>query len=183
MTNKSNVSINFDTAWAMLSRSVAAKKEIQEVCSNLVDEIKRIAKADAYDTGKYEASIEFFVVGAQQARRALNQRNVNRVRRKQGVVGKNKFIDIEFQGDPDGGAYDGSVGLVVSESPKSPLIEFGSLSRKASFPFTKAATTLSKDGLQFEKIFEGQEHSVDLDALGDKISKGRKRAAEKRAES
>lgn len=180
MTKKSNANIDFDRAWALLSRSVAAKNEIEKVCKDLVDEIKNNAISDAYDTGKYEQSIKFDIVGAQEGRRALKAKNNLRTRTRQGVVGKNKFIDIEFKGDPEGGAYDGSVGFVISTSPKSTLIEFGSLARKASFVFTKAATTIAQNGVTFEKIFEGKENAVNLEELGAKISRGRKNATKKR---
>lgn len=171
--HKSNATLDFDTMWAMLSRSTATRNQIEEISNAMADEIKRIALVEAFDKGNYAKSITASVTGAQQARRALNDANNNRTRRLQGVVGKNKFVDIEFKGDPDGGAYDGSVGLVVSTSPKSPIIEFGSLARKASFIFTTVAQNFSKDGIEFVKIFEGQEKKQDLVALGEAISKGK----------
>ena len=171
--HNSNATLDFDTMWAMLSRSTATRNQIEEISNAIADEIKRIALVEAFDKGNYANSITASVTGAQQARRALKDANNNRTRRLQGVVGKNKFVDIEFKGDPDGGAYDGSVGLVVSTSPKSPIIEFGSLARKASFIFTTVAQNFSKDGIEFVKIFEGQEKKQDLVALGEAISKGK----------
>ena len=166
--------------WAMLSRSTATRNQIEEISNAIADEIKSIALVEAFDKGKYASSIKASVVGAQQARRALNTANSDRTRRLQGVAGKNKFIDIEFKGDPDGGAYDGSVGLVVSTSPKSPIIEFGSLARKASFIFTTVAQNFSKDGIEFVKIFEGQEKKQDLLALSKAISKGKAKSKRKK---
>lgn len=170
--HKSNALVDFDTMWAMLSRSTATRNEIQQICNGMVAEIKRIAVAQAFDKGDYAESITATVTGAQQARRALKTANNDRTRRLQGVAGKNKFVDVEFKGDPDGGAYDGSVGMIASDNWLSPIIEFGSLARKASFVFTTVAHNFSKNGVQFVKIFEGQEHKKDLAALSDSIKRG-----------
>lgn len=178
--HKSNATLDFDTMWAMLSRSTATRNQIEKICNDMVEEIKRIAVAEAFDKGKYASSIKASVVGAQQARRALKNASSSRTRRLQGVEGKNKFIDVEFKGDSDGGAYDGSVGIVASANYLSPIIEFGSLARKASFIFTTVAQNFSKDGIEFVKIFEGKEHKQDLDALSQSIKRGKANARRKR---
>lgn len=175
MSKKSNAKIDFDRVWAAISRSTTLKAQIVQITEEVRSEAARLARADAFDEGDYADGIELNVVGAKQARAALRKATSARARKRSGAAGKNKFIDVEFSGDIDGGAYDGSIGIIAATEWKSLLIEFGSIARNPSFIFRRAAEAVTKPGVEFIPIVDIQPKSQDLEELGRRISEARRR--------
>lgn len=176
MSKKSNAQIDFDRVWAAISRSTTLKAQIVEITEKVREEAARLARAEAYDEGDYAAGIELNVVGAKQARAALRKATSARARKRSGAAGKNKFIDVEFSGDIDGGAYDGSIGIIAATDWKSLLIEFGSIARNPSFIFRRAAEAVAQNGVEFIPIVDIPSKTQNLEELGRKVSEGRRKA-------
>jgi len=151
---KSQLTLDYDAIWKGISRSTQARDALQQVAQELKAEAQRLAKQDAYDTGDFHDGIDVVLVPARQARQEFARGYAKRKAAGQ-VAAKSKFLDIETKGDPDGGAYTGTVAVVTSRSWKSWIIEFGSLARNPSFIFTRAVEAFNKEGVESAVTYRG----------------------------
>jgi hypothetical protein len=162
MTEKAKLTIDYDRVWAALSRSTQVRDRLAEIAEKVRDEATSLARSEAYDTGKYAAGIETGTLPARQVREKLR---ANRFRGS-GKRFSNPLIAAEFRGDPSGGSYDGTVGIVASRDWKSFLIEFGSIARSPSLVLTRAAQNVASrvKGVQWVALFEGKTTEQNLTA-------------------
>jgi hypothetical protein len=151
---KAKLSLDYDQVWKGISRSTQVRDALQAVADELKAEAQRLAKQDAYDTGDYHDGIDVLLVPARQARQEFARGYAKRKKAGQ-VAFSSKFLDADTKGDLDGGAYDGSVAIIVSRSWKSWIIEFGSLARNPSFIFTRALESFRKQGVEAEVTYRG----------------------------
>lgn len=153
MTAKPELTIDLDRLWAALSRSTQVRDRLAKAAEEVRAEADSLARSEAYDTGKYAAGLEVVTLPARQVREQLRKKAF----RGTGTRFANPLIAAEFRGDPSGGAYDGTVGVVTSRDWKSFLIEFGSIARSPSLILTRAAENVAKRlGLEFVPLFEGK---------------------------
>lgn len=158
--SKPELSIDLDRVWAALSRSTQVRDRLAKVAAEMKAEAEGIARSEAYDTGDYAGGLEVGTLPARQVREQLRKKTF----RGKGTRFSNPLIAAEFRGDPSGGAYDGTVGLVTSRDWKSFLIEFGSIARSPSLVLTRAAENVAKRlGLEFVVLFEGKTTKQNLD--------------------
>lgn len=168
MSKKSNLQIDYDRVWAALSRSTQAKKALENVAEEVERTAKQIAKSEAFDTGDYADGIEVLSLPAKAVRKQLRGKT-----RARGERFANPLLNADFKGDPDGGAYDGTVSVVAAKDWKSALVEFGSLARNPSLVLTRSAEQAEKAGVKFTLLFRGETKSQDLEELGRRMAEKR----------
>lgn len=151
---KAKLSLDYDAVWKGISRSTQVRDALQQVADDLRTEAQRLAKQDAYDTGDFHDGIDVILVPARQARQEFARGYAKRKAAGQVAI-RSKFLDADTKGDPDGGAYDGTVAVVTSRSWKSWIIEFGSLARNPSFIFTRALEAFNKKGVEAAITYKG----------------------------
>ncbi len=151
---KAKLTLDYDQVWKGISRSTQVRDALQSVADELKAEAQRLAKQDAYDTGDFHDGIDVLVVPARQAREEFARGYAKRKKAGQ-VAFQSSLLDADTKGDLDGGAYTGSVAIIVSRSWKSWIVEFGSLARNPSFIFTRAIENFSKQGVQSEVTYRG----------------------------
>lgn len=151
---KAKLTLDYDQVWKGISRSTQVRDALQSVADELKAEAQRLAKQDAYDTGDFHDGIDVLVVPARQAREEFARGYAKRKRAGK-VAFQSSLLDADTKGDLDGGAYTGSVAIIVSRSWKSWIIEFGSLARNPSFIFTRAIENFSKQGVEAEVTYRG----------------------------
>lgn len=160
--NKAKLSLDYDAIWKGISRSTQVRDALEQVAKELKDEAQRLAKQDAYDSGEFHDGIEVILVPARQARQEFARGYAKRKAAGQVAI-SSKFLDADTRGDPDGGAYDGTVAVVTSQSFKSWIIEFGSLARNPSFIFTRAIDAFNKKGVEAAITYKGNVVRQNLD--------------------
>ena len=159
---KAKLTLDYDQVWKGISRSTQVRDVLQQVAEELKAEAQRLAKQDAYDTGDYHDGIDVILIPARQARQEFARGYAKRKAAGQVSV-QSKFLDTETKGDPDGGAYDGTVAVLTSQSWKSWIIEFGSLARNPSFIFTRALEAFNKKGVEAAVTYKGNVVRQNLD--------------------
>ena len=168
MSKKSTLELDYDRIWAALSRSTQARAALEKVAKEVQQTAKSLAKKEAFDTGEYADNIVVVSLPARQAREQLRGRN-----RTLGKRFDNPLLNAKFQGDPDGGAYDGTISVVAAKSWKSSLLEFGSLARNPSLIMTRSAEKAKGKGVRFTLLFEGKLVNQDLDQFSKAIKQAR----------
>jgi hypothetical protein len=159
---KAELSLDYDAIWKGISRSTQARDALEEVAKELKAEAQRLAKQDAYDSGDFHDGIEVIIVPARQARQEFARGYAKRKAAGQVAI-RSKFLDADTKGDPDGGAYNGTIAVLTSQSWKSWIIEFGSLARNPSFVFTRAIENFSKKGVENAVTYRGNVVSQNLE--------------------
>lgn len=177
MSEKSDVRIDLDAMMAAISRSTQFQKAVKLVADQVRDEAESIARVVAYDEGYYA---DLFASGTDQAQ-SIVSRNVNqRVRRNVAVLGKNRFIDTQFDGDGNPSKYTGLVGVVVNKDFKAFWVEYGSIAKGPRRVMLNAAEKIGKQyNIEVEPVYQA-DHQQNIAELRAKISEGRKRKAAKR---
>lgn len=178
-------SFDFDTVWLALSRSKQLKDALTKVAEDTKSEAESYARAVAYDEGDYKDS---FDTGAGTGKQTRSVFNTRARRRRGGAQKSNRFLDSQTKvskggrdvwqpsvanGDPDGGAYNGTLVTVVNTDFKALWIEFGSLAKGPRRVLLTAAQKVVNrlGGASFEVIYDAN-YQQDLEALGEAISKG-----------
>lgn len=168
MPEKNKLTLDYDAIWKGISRSTQARDALEALAAEMKTELQRLAKQDAYDTGEFHDGIDVVLLPARQAKEEFARGYQKRKLAGQ-VSASNRFLDVETKGDPDGGAYNGTIAVVTSRSWKSWIIEFGSLARNPSFIFTRALSSFRKDGVQVDITYGGNVSRQNLEewrALG-----------------
>jgi len=160
--NKAKLSLDYDAIWKGISRSTQARDALEQVAKELKEEAQRIAKQDAYASGEFHDGIDVILVPARQARQEFARGYAKRKAAGQVAI-RSKFLDADTKGDPDGGAYDGTVAVLTSRSWKSWIIEFGSLARNPSFVFTRSIEAFNKKGVEAAITYKGNVVRQNLD--------------------
>lgn len=174
MTEKSDVRIDLDAMMAAISRSTQFQKAVKLVADEVRDEAASIARAVAYDEGYYA---DLFESGTDQAQNIVS-RNVNqRVRRNVAVLGKNRYIDTQFDGDGNPSKYTGLVGIVANLDFKAIWVEYGSIAKGPRRVMLTAAERIgNRYNIEVQPVYEAN-NPQDLAELGKRISEGRRRNA------
>lgn len=162
--------LDFDTIWTAISRSKQLKDAIADVAKDTQAECEKVAQQVAYDEGFYKDSFDNAVVTGKQARAAFNTRAR---RRRGGKQGANRFIE-RTNGDPDGGAYNGTIATVSNDDFKARWVEFGSLAKGPRMVMSTAGRNIASRalGASYEQLYDAS-YEQDLGELGRRISKGR----------
>ena len=163
--NENTLELDFDLIWSAISRSTQVRDAIAKVNEAVAERARSIAQAEAFDKGDYASSIETGTIGASEARSKLKKSRGYRDRNAKVI--KSKLISTKYKGDPDGGAYDGTVGIVTTYDWKASLVEWGSLTRNPSLVFTRAAEEQVVDGeITFDILYIAKEHAQDKEKFG-----------------
>lgn len=164
--------LDFDNIWKAISRSKQLKDAISTVADDTKAECEKIAQQVAYDEGYYKDSFDTAVVTGQQAREAFN----SQARRRRGAKqGANRFVE-RTNGDPDGGAYIGTLATVFNVDFKARWIEFGSIAKGPRMVMATAGKNIASraPGASYEQLYDAS-YEQDLGELGRRISEGRTR--------
>lgn len=158
--------LDFDAVWAAISRSSKLRAALTAVAQDVASEAAGYAQQVAYDDGYYKDSFETGTMKTQRARTIF----LTRARRRRGTQKSNRFLDAS-SGDPDGGAYDGHIAIVVNTNFKARWVEWGTLAKGPRLVMTTVAERIAgrSRGLGFEVLY-GKTHEQNLPALGAKIS-------------
>lgn len=172
MSEKSDVRINLDAMMAAISSSTQFQKTVKIVADQVADEAASIARTVAYDEGFYA---DLFRSGTDKAQ-SIVSRNVNRrVRRNVAVIGKNRFIDTQFDGDGNPDKYTGLVGVVANLDFKAIWIEYGSIAKGPRRVMLTAAERIgNRYNIEVEPVYEAN-NPQNLAELGRRISDGKRR--------
>jgi hypothetical protein len=163
--------LDFDAIWTAISRSKQLKDALDKTAADTQSECEKIARAVAYDEGDYKNSFDTAVVAGKNARRAFD----NRARRRRGSKQRaNRFIG-NTNGDPDGGAYIGSIGTVFNTDFKARWVEFGSLAKGPRMVMNTAGRNVASasSGVDYETLYEA-EYQQDTAELARRISQAKK---------
>lgn len=182
-------SFDFDTVWTALGRSKQLKKALEQVAEDVQKEAESYARSVAYDNGDYQKSFGTASASGTQSRNAFN----NRARRRRAKQGANRFVrgqvfgtsknnrkawvPAESNGDPDGGAYAGTIATVFNAEFTAVWVEFGSLAKGPRRVMTTSAKKVvsSMGGAADLEIIYDANYKEDHEALGKAIAAGYKR--------
>lgn len=178
MTEKSELTLDYDRIWAALSRSTQARDALEKVAQEVLKTAQTIAQIEVYDKGKYRQGLKVLTVPVRVIKAELRKRQ-----RTRGTRFDNPLLSAKFKGDPDGGAYDGTVALVSAFNWKSSIIEFGSLARNPSLVLTRAAEKAASPKVRWTVLFEGTLKKQNLAEFGRKIAETKKKKKDRKAKA
>lgn len=162
--------LNFDAVWTAIGRSKQLRDAIERAANETKKEAEQIAQRVAYDQGYYAKAFDTAVATGKQARKDFD--TVARKRRgsKQNA---NRFIE-RTNGDPDGGAYNGTIATVYNTDFKALWVEFGSIAKGPRMVMAQAGEKVAA-ALKgsYEQLYE-QAIEQNLTELGRRISAGKK---------
>lgn len=175
MSEKSDVRIDLDAMMAAISRSTQFQQAVAVVAAEVRDEAEAIARAVAYDEGYYA---DRFFSATQQAQNVTRQYAVRRIRRNKAVLGRNRYLDTQFDGDGNPSKYTGSVGVVGNSDFKAVWIEYGSIAKGPRRVMLTAAERVGgRYKIEVEPVYDNY-HEQNTAELAKRISDGRSRGAQ-----
>lgn len=161
MTGKSDATLNYDRLWAALSRSKQFQQLVEQAVKEVEQEAAALARSVAFDEGYYANSFDSGTANAKRVRQlayapsSKGNKSGKALRFQQGVKGRNRYLDVKTEGNPDIETYDGELGVVVNTDFKAAMIEFGTAAKGPRRIMLTAVQNVAKRlGMEVEVVYD-----------------------------